>query len=46
MLYIAASHRWASLIDFAAGYYVVELDNTSVPYVVSYVEGRGYYVYL
>lgn len=42
----AAGHRWASVIDFAAGYYAVKLDNTSVPYVAFYVEGRGYYVYL
>jgi hypothetical protein len=42
----AAGHRWASVIDFAAGYYAVPLDNESVPYVAFYVEGRGYYVYL
>jgi transposase InsO family protein len=42
----AAGHRWASVIDFAAGYYVVPLDDDSVPYVAFYVEGRGYYVYL
>jgi hypothetical protein len=42
----AAGHRWASVIDFAAGYYAVPLDNETVPYVAFYVEGRGYYVYL
>ena len=42
----AAGHRWASVIDFAAGYYAVLLDDESVPYVAFYVEGRGYYVYL
>ena len=42
----AAGHRWASVIDFAAGYYAVPLDDESVPYVAFYVEGRGYYVYL
>lgn len=42
----AAGHRWASVIDFAAGYYAVPLDDKSVPYVAFYVEGRGYYVYL
>jgi transposase InsO family protein len=42
----AAGHRWASVIDFAAGYYAVPLDDDSVPYVAFYVEGRGYYVYL
>ena len=42
----AAGHRWASVINFAAGYYAVPLDDESVPYVAFYVEGRGYYVYL
>lgn len=42
----AAGHRWASVIDFAAGYYAIPLDDESVPYVAFYVEGRGHYVYL
>ena len=42
----AAGHRWASIINFAAGYYAVPLDDDTVPYVAFYVEGRGYYVYL
>ena len=42
----AAGHRWASVIDFSAGYYAVPLDDESVPYVAFYVEGRGHYVYL
>ena len=42
----AAEHHWASVIDFAAGYYTVPLDDEMVPYVAFYVEGRGYYVYL
>ena len=42
----AAGHRWASVIDFAAGYYAVPLDDDTVPYVAFYVEGRGYYAYL
>ena len=42
----AAGHRWASVIDFSAGYYAVPLDDESVPYVAFYVEGRGYYIYL
>jgi hypothetical protein len=29
----AAGHRWASVIDFSAGYYAVPLDDESVPYV-------------
>lgn len=42
----AAGHRWASVIDFAARYYAVPLDDELVPYVTFYIEGRGYYVYL
>jgi hypothetical protein len=42
----ASGHRWASVIDFTAGYYVVPLDDETVPYVAFYMEGRGYYVYL
>jgi hypothetical protein len=40
----AAGHRWASVIDFAAGYYAVPLDDESVPYTAFYIEGRGYFV--
>jgi hypothetical protein len=42
----SAGHRWASVIDFAAGYYAVPLDDEAVPYAAFYMEGRGYYVYL
>ena len=42
----AAGHRYVSLVDFAAGYYAVPLDDESVPYTAFYVEGRGYFVYL
>jgi hypothetical protein len=42
----AASHQWASVIDFSAGYYAVPLDDESVPYVTFYVEGHSYYIYL
>ncbi|KAG6913829.1 hypothetical protein DXG01_004054 [Tephrocybe rancida] len=35
----AAGHRWASVIDLAAGYYAVPLDDESVLYVAFYVEG-------
>ena len=42
----AAGHRWASVIDFAAGYYAIQMSDESVPYTAFYVEGRGYYVYL
>ena len=42
----AAGHRWASVIDFAAGYYAIAMSDKLVPYTAFYVEGRGYYVYL
>jgi hypothetical protein len=42
----AVGHRWASIVDFASGYYTITLDDESVPYAAFYVEGRGYYVYL
>ena len=42
----AAGHHWASVINFAAGYYTVLLDDKSMPNVAFYAEGRGYYVYL
>ena len=41
-----AGHRWTSVIDLAAGYYSIPLDNELVPYTAFYVKGRGYYVYL
>lgn len=41
-----AGHRWASIIDFSAGYYAVPLDDESVPYAAFYMNGQGYYVYL
>ena len=37
----AAGHRWTSVIDLAAGYYAIPLDNELVPYTAFYVEGRG-----
>ena len=42
----ASGHCWASVIDFAVEYYAVPLNDKTVPYVVFYVEGHGYYVYL
>ena len=42
----ASGHCWASVIDLAAGYYAVPLDDETVPYVAFYVEDCGYYVYL
>lgn len=42
----AAGHRWASVIDFTAGYYAIVMSDESVPYTTFYVEGHGYYVYL
>src|SRR6266481_1879136 len=41
-----AGKRWASVIDLAAGYYVIRMDKEAVPYTAFHVEGRGFYVYL
>lgn len=35
-----AGKRWTSVIDFAAGYYAVEMEPESVPYTAFYVEGK------
>jgi hypothetical protein len=37
-----AGYHWASVVDFSAGYYAIPLNDESV----SYVEGKGYYIYL
>jgi hypothetical protein len=38
-----SGHRWISTFDFASGFYAVALDEKAQPYVVFYVEGRGYF---
>ena len=40
-----SGHRWVSGIDFAAGFYAIEVDPESRPYTAFYVEGRGYFWY-
>jgi hypothetical protein len=40
-----SGHRWISMFDFAAGFYVVEIAEESCPYTAFYMEGRGYFVY-
>src|SRR6266481_590257 len=41
-----AGKRWVSIIDLAAGYYAIKMDQDAIPYMAFYVEGRGYFVYL
>jgi len=41
-----AGRQWASVIDLAAGYYAIRMDDEAIPYTAFHVEGRGYYVYL
>ena len=40
-----SGHRWVSSIDFASGFYAIEVDPESRPYTAFYVEGRGYFWY-
>ena len=40
-----SGHRWVSGINFAAGFYAIEVDPESRPYTAFYVEGRGYFWY-
>ena len=35
-----------SIIDFAAGFYAVMLDEDSIMYTAFHVEGRGYYIWV
>ena len=41
-----AGERWASVIDLAAGYYAIKMDEEAVPYMAFHVEGQGFYAYL
>uniref|UniRef100_A0A0W0F6W8 Reverse transcriptase domain-containing protein n=1 Tax=Moniliophthora roreri TaxID=221103 RepID=A0A0W0F6W8_MONRR len=38
-----SGHRWLNLIDFASGFYAVDIDPESRPYTAFYVEGKGYF---
>lgn len=40
-----AGKRWASVMDFASGYYAIAMDEDSKMYTAFCVEGRGFYVY-
>ena len=40
-----SGHRWVSIFDFAAGFYMVEIDPESRPYTAFYIPGRGYFMY-
>ena len=41
-----SGHRYVSVIDFASGFYAVEIDQTSRPYTTFYVEGLGHFWYV
>lgn len=41
-----AGKCWTSVLNFAARYYAIEMDEAAIPYTAFFVEGRGFYVYL
>ena len=41
-----SGHRYISVIDFASGFYAVEIDQASRPYMAFYVEGLGHFWYI
>ena len=41
-----AGKQWASIIDLAARYYAIKMDEEAVPYTAFHVEGQGFYIYL
>jgi hypothetical protein len=41
-----SSHRYLSVIDFASGFYAVEIKPESRPYTAFYVEGLGHFWYM
>src|SRR6266481_3339160 len=41
-----AGKCWVSVIDLAASYYAIKMDEAAVPYTAFYVEGKGYFVYV
>ena len=41
-----SGHRYVSVIDFASGFYAVEIDQESRPYTAFYVEGLGHFWYV
>lgn len=40
-----SGHRYIHIFDFAAGFYGIEINPESQPYITFYVEGRGYFAY-
>ena len=40
-----ARHRFICVIDFAAGFYALEVEEDSQPYLCIYTEGIGYHTY-
>jgi Reverse transcriptase (RNA-dependent DNA polymerase) len=41
-----SGHKYVSMIDFASGFYAVEIDQESRPYTAFYVEGLGHFWYI
>jgi hypothetical protein len=41
-----SGHRYIHVFDFAAGFYAIAIHPDSQPYIVFYIEGRGYLKYL
>ena len=40
-----AGHEYVCVIDFTAGFYAIEVDKKSQPYLCIYTEGRGFQCY-
>jgi hypothetical protein len=38
-----SSHKYVSIIDFASGFYVVEIHEELCPYTTFYIEGLGHF---
>uniref|UniRef100_A0A0W0FII4 Reverse transcriptase domain-containing protein n=1 Tax=Moniliophthora roreri TaxID=221103 RepID=A0A0W0FII4_MONRR len=38
-----SGHHWLNLIDFASGFYAMDIDPKSRPYTAFYVKGKGYF---
>jgi Reverse transcriptase (RNA-dependent DNA polymerase) len=41
-----SGHKYVSMIDFASGFYAVEINQESRPYTAFYVEGLGHFWYI
>jgi RNase H-like domain found in reverse transcriptase/Reverse transcriptase (RNA-dependent DNA polymerase) len=41
-----SSHKYVSTIDFASGFYTVEINQESRPYTTFYIEGLGHFWYI